>query len=121
MKILIVDDEDDVREVAQLSLGRIGGMDVVQTDSGRHAVAMAREHRPDVVLLDLMMPEMDGRATLAALRADPQTAAIPVIFLTAKAMQSEIARMKALGAAGVITKPFDPITLAAQVRGLLVE
>ena len=119
MKILIVDDEDDVREVAQLSLGRIGGFDVVQADGGRAALALAAEHAPDVILLDVMMPEMDGPSTLKALRADPATASIPIVFLTAKAMSGELARLRQLGAAGVITKPFNPMTLAAEVRGIL--
>jgi CheY-like chemotaxis protein len=119
MKILIVDDESDIRRIARLALSRIGGMDVAEATGGVEAVARARAENPDVILLDVMMPDMDGPAALAALQADPQTASIPVLFLTAKAMASEIERLTALGARGVLTKPFDPMTLAAQVRKAL--
>ena|ERR1700742_2391241 len=119
MKVLIVDDEEDVREVASLSLGRVGGMQVVEASDGSEAVVKAGIEQPDFILLDLMMPGMDGPSTLVALRANPATAQIPVVFLTAKAMSSEIERMKQLGAAGVITKPFNPMTLAQEVRSVL--
>lgn len=116
MKVLIVDDESDIRRIARLALARLGGCEVVEAASGREALEQARSARPDVILLDVMMPGQDGPATLEALRADGQTTAIPVVFLTAKAMPSEITRLTALGAAGVLTKPFDPRTLAEQVR-----
>ena len=119
MKVLIIDDEPDVRSVARLSLGRVGGMDVIELPGGIEAVATAKAGKPDVVLLDLMMPEMDGVATLEALRSDPETAAIPVVFVTAKAMPDEIRRLKALGALDVIVKPFDPMALAATLREIL--
>lgn len=119
MKVLIIDDEPDVRSVARLSLGRVGGMDVVELPGGVEAVETARTTSPDVILLDLMMPEMDGVATLEALRADPETAAIPVIFVTAKAMPDEIRRLRSLGALDVIVKPFDPMSLAAELREIL--
>ena len=119
MKVLIVDDDDDVRSIARLSLGRLGGMEVIEASGGADGLVKARSEAPDVVLLDVMMPDMDGAATLAALRADPATASTPVVFLTAKAMRSEIERLRALGARGVLTKPFDPRTLAEELRRVL--
>lgn len=119
MKVLLVDDEEDVREIARLSLGRVGGMEVCEVASGREALAAAAREKPDFILLDMMMPEMDGPATLHALHANPETTAIPVVFLTAKALPSEIERLRQLGAVGIITKPFDPMTLAGEVRRLL--
>lgn len=119
MKALIIDDEDDVRQVIRLSLGRVGGMDVVDASSGSAGVRLAAETRPDFILLDLMMPEMDGVETFGRLREDERTASIPVIFLTAKAMPSEIERLRRLGALEVVVKPFNPMTLADQLREIL--
>ena len=119
MKILIVDDDDDIRQIARLSLVRLGGMEVVEAATGADALRKADEERPDAILLDMMMPVMDGPTTLAALKNNPGTARIPVIFLTARAMKSELDHLKALGAVGVLTKPFDPASLASQVRSVL--
>lgn len=119
MKVLVIDDEDDIRRVARLSLSAVGGMDVCEASSGSLAVRKAREEQPDVVLLDMMMPGMDGLATIRALRGDPETADIPVVFLTAKAMSAEVDRLKGLGACGVLVKPFDPLTLPRLLRELL--
>lgn len=119
MKALIIDDDADIRFIASLSLGRVGGMDVIEASGGAEGVRKAQDEHPDVILLDMMMPAMDGSETLAALRAQPSTAAIPVIFLTAKAIGAEVDRMMGLGAAGVLIKPFDPRTLSADVRALL--
>jgi CheY-like chemotaxis protein len=119
LKVLLIDDEDDIRRIARLSLSRVGKMEVVEAASGADGVARAADERPDVILLDMMMPGMDGPATLAALRAQPETAQIPVVFLTAKAMPSEVRRLTALGARGVLTKPFDPLTLPQQLRDLI--
>ena len=119
MKALVIDDEEDVRYVARLSLGRVGGMDVAEATSGEEGIARARSERPDFILLDMMMPGMDGAATFRALNADAATADIPVVFLTAKAMASEVQRLKTLGARGVILKPFDPMTLADEIRAIL--
>ncbi len=121
MKVLLVDDEEDVREIARLSLGRVGGMDVIEASNGPDAVALAAREKPDFVLLDMMMPGMDGPATLQALRANPETSLIRVVFLTAKALPSEVDRLRQLGAVAVITKPFDPMTLAIEVRRILGE
>lgn len=119
MKVLVIDDEDDIRRVARLSLAAVGGMDVCEASSGSAAVRRAREEQPDVVLLDMMMPGMDGPATIRALRGDPETADIPVVFLTAKAMSAETERLKALGACGVLVKPFDPLALPRLLRELI--
>jgi CheY-like chemotaxis protein len=121
MKILIIDDEADIRRIAHLALGRVGDMEVLEATSGAEGLRKAEDNHPDAILLDVMMPGLDGPSTLAALRSNPATANIPVIFLTAKAMVSELARLRALGAAGVLTKPFDPMTLAGQVRAALKE
>jgi CheY-like chemotaxis protein len=119
MKVLIIDDEEDIRRIARLSLVGVGGMEVVEAGSGADGVRKAAAEKPDAVLLDMMMPVMDGPATLAALRGDPRTAAIPVVFLTAKALSAEVKRLKALGARGVLTKPFDPMRLSSELRALL--
>jgi CheY-like chemotaxis protein len=121
MKILIIDDEADIRRIANLALGRVGLMEVLEATSGVEGLRKAEDNHPDAILLDVMMPGLDGPSTLAALRSNPATANIPVIFLTAKAMVSELSRLRALGAAGVLTKPFDPMTLAMQVRAALKE
>jgi two-component system alkaline phosphatase synthesis response regulator PhoP len=119
MKVLIIDDEDDIRSVAALSLGILGGVDVVEAESGRDGITKAALENPDVILLDMMMPEMDGMATLAELRSTQATKMIPVIFLTARAMSSEVERLKQMGAKGILTKPFDPTSLATQVKAIL--
>jgi CheY-like chemotaxis protein len=116
MKVLIIDDEDDIRRIARLSLTKLGKMEVVEASSGLEGVRRAAEEKPDAILLDVMMPGLDGPGTLAALRSNPATAGIPVVFLTAKAMASEVERLKDLGAKAVLTKPFDPLALAGQVR-----
>lgn len=121
MKVLIIDDDADIRLIAGLSLRRVGGMDVIEAASGLEGLRKAQEETPDVILLDMMMPSMDGSETLAALRAQPATATTPVIVLTAKAVGAEVERMTALGAAGVLIKPFDPRTLSDDVRALVTR
>jgi CheY-like chemotaxis protein len=118
-KVLLVDDEPDIRRIAHLSLHRVGKMQVVMAASGAEALDLAARELPDVVLLDVMMPELDGPSTFQRLRALPATAGIPVIFMTAKAQKHEVEAFRALGAAGVIPKPFDPMTLAAEVRRIV--
>jgi CheY-like chemotaxis protein len=118
-RILIVDDEDDIREVAQVSLELVGQYEVLTASNGRDGVRSARDDRPDAILLDVMMPDMDGPATLAELLADPLTRDIPVVFLTAKTQSSERSRLSQLGAAGILTKPFDPLKLASEVATTL--
>lgn len=118
MKVLIIDDDPDIRLIVRVSLSR-HGFTVAEAASGPDGLRAARDDRPDVIVLDVMMPEMDGPATLSALLADPAFAGIPVVFLTAKAMRSEIDRLRALGAAGVLLKPFDPLSLAAELKAVL--
>jgi len=118
-RILIVDDEADIREVAQVSLELVGQFEVLTAGCGRDGIARARADRPDAILLDVMMPDMDGPTTLAQLQSDPLTRHIPVVFLTAKAQTAERTRLAELGAAGILTKPFDPLRLAADVSAAL--
>jgi CheY-like chemotaxis protein len=113
--ILYVDDEPDIREVVQMSLSLIGNVDVQACESGEQALVMLPGLRPDLVLLDVMMPRMDGPTTLTRMRADPALAGIPVIFMTAKALPQEVARFREMGAVAVIPKPFDPMQLGHQV------
>lgn len=117
-KILLVEDEPDIRAVAQLALEVVGGFTVRLCESGEAALAAQAEFAPDLVLLDVMMPGMDGPATLAALRALPQGGDVPVVFMTAKVQPAEIAGYCRIGAIGVVAKPFDPMTLADTLRGL---
>lgn len=118
-QILYVDDEADIREVAEMALGLDPSLRVRTCASGREGIAAAREQRPDLILLDVMMPELDGPAVLGLLHEDADTADIPVVFITARTQAQEVAHLHALGARGVIGKPFDPMTLAQQVRGFL--
>jgi CheY-like chemotaxis protein/HPt (histidine-containing phosphotransfer) domain-containing protein len=116
LRVLHVDDEPDIREIVELSLGLDASLAVRSCASGSEALAAAVDWPPDLILLDVMMPVMDGPATLTRLRGDEQTADIPVVFMTARAQAREIEYFRSLGAAGVIAKPFDPLTLAGMVR-----
>lgn len=118
-RILVVDDEDDIREVAQLSLEMSGGWDVMTASSGPDALRIAASERPDAILLDVMMPEMDGPATFRALQAAPETREIPVVLLTAKVQPSDQRALASLGVAAVLSKPFDPMTLSSQIAAVL--
>jgi len=118
-KILIIDDEDDIREVAALSLESVAGWEVVTASSGSQGLARAAEHNPDAILLDVMMPGMDGPTTFRELRKNPVTAKIPVLLLTAKVQNSDQRRFADLGVESVLFKPFDPLTLADQISGAL--
>lgn len=114
-RILYVEDEPDIRMVAQMALEAVGGFTVIACPSGSEALAAAPTAQADLLLLDVMMPGMDGPSTLKALRALPATAATPVIFMTAKVQAAEVAQYRALGAIDVIHKPFDPMALSAQI------
>jgi CheY-like chemotaxis protein len=116
IRILHVDDEPDIREVVEMSLGLDPAFTTRHCGSGKEALVVAAEWMPDFILLDVMMPVMDGPATLAQLRGNCRTADIPVIFMTARAQAREVDHFRALGAVGVIAKPFDPMTLSASVR-----
>ncbi|ARV59705.1 two-component system response regulator [Nostocales cyanobacterium HT-58-2] len=117
--ILIIDDEEDIREVAQLTLETIGGWQVFTAESGLEGLQLAEAEKPDVILLDVMMPEMDGLTTFAKLQANPLTQNIPVILLTAKVQSTDQRRFAELGVTGMIAKPFDPMTLTDQLTETL--
>jgi CheY-like chemotaxis protein len=121
VKVLMVDDDPHIRRIGELCLTAVGKWKVVLSASGAAAVELAAAEHPDLVLLDVMMPGMDGPMTLEALRARPDTAGIPVIFMTANVQAHEVERYLALGALGVISKPFDPMKLAAEIRRLAGE
>lgn len=117
--ILYIEDDPDIQTVARIALEAVGGFSVQLCSSGREALDLiATGFAPDLILLDVMMPDMDGMAVLTSLRALPQTAATPAIFMTAKVQPVEVAHYHLQGALGVIAKPFDPMQLAGQVRQL---
>ena len=118
-KILMIDDEEDIRTVARMSLEAVGGFEVLLAASGEEGVEMAAREGPDAILLDVMMPGLDGPSTFRRLRERDGCSEIPVIFLTAKAQRAEVERLKELGPVGVLTKPFDPMKLPDEVRALL--
>lgn len=118
-RVLVVDDEADIREVIQMCLELVEGWDVLLAASGDEGLMSAQSEQPDAVLLDVMMPEMDGVATFKQLQANRETRQIPVLLLTAKVQPTDRQRFAELGVAGVITKPFDPLTLTAQIKALL--
>jgi CheY-like chemotaxis protein len=114
-----VEDEPDIREVVEMSLALDPDITLKSCASGPEALVAAADWTPDVILMDVMMPKMDGPETLKHLREDARTAKIPVVFMTARAQTHEMEHFLSLGAAGVIPKPFDPMTLAAAVRAYL--
>ena len=118
LSVILAEDDADIQLVARLALKR-AGFDVRVVSNGAEAIAAARDRRPDVILLDWMMSVMDGPSACAVLKADPDLANVPVIFLTARSQESEIAQGLALGAAGYVTKPFDALTLGDKVRSLI--
>jgi CheY-like chemotaxis protein len=117
--ILIVDDEEDVRAIAKLGLEMGAGWTVLTASSGQEGLTLAATYQPDAILLDLMMPEMDGRATLQRLKANPQTRSIPVILVTAKVQQPDQNPFEDPGIVAVFAKPFRPLKLAEQIREAL--
>ena len=116
VRILHVDDEPDIREVVGVSLGLDPEFEMRSCASGADALVTAVEWSPSIILLDVVMPHMDGPTTLAKLRKNPQTTHIPVVFLTARTQSYEIEHYILLGAQGVFSKPFNPMTLAASIR-----
>ena len=118
-RILIIDDEDDIREVAALSLETVAGWEVMVANSGAQGLARASQYQPDAILLDVMMPGMDGPTTFRELRKNPTTAHIPVLLLTAKVQATDQRRFADLGVEAVLVKPFDPLTLSEQVKSIL--
>jgi len=115
-RILCVEDEPDIQAIARLALEHVGGFTVEVCGSGQDALKLAATFAPDLILLDVMMPDMDGPSTLQALRQHTETAATPVIFMTAKVQPHEVAQYKEMGALDVIAKPFDPMALPDQLR-----
>jgi CheY-like chemotaxis protein len=117
--VLVVDDDDSVRDITGFALEAVSGFRVLTAAGGAEALRLAREHRPDAVLLDVMMPEMDGPTTFRHLQADPELASIPVVLLTAKVRAGGAQVWDDLAVRGVIPKPFDPMTLGSQLGRLL--
>lgn len=115
-KILYVEDEPDIQAVAKIALEAVGGFELKVCSSGEEALSHAVSFAPDLFLLDVMMPGMDGPTTFKALKALPELSNTPGIFMTAKVQPDEVAEYKALGALEVIAKPFDPMTLSEQIR-----
>lgn len=118
-RILVVDDDPDVRSVISLSLGRVGNMEVVEAHSGHDAIERLRRAAYDAIVLDVMMPGLDGPSTLELIRTEFGDVETPVIFITAKVQPSEVRRLTSIGAAAVIAKPFDPMTLPDEVRTII--
>ncbi|WP_394170728.1 response regulator [Saccharospirillum alexandrii] len=116
--VMHVEDDPDIRAIAELALVTVGGLEITQCASGAECLNALSNRIPDLVLLDVMMPDLDGPETLRQLRTLPGMREVPAVFMTAKAQPGEISDYQALGAIGVIPKPFDPLTLADQVRQL---
>ena len=117
--ILVVDDDDEIREIVALSLEVMGGWSGLSADRGAGGLKLAREHHPDVVLLDVMMPEMDGPTMFSRMQVDPALRDIPVVLLTAKVQVGHVQVWDSLPVAGVIPKPFNPATLSAEIDQLV--
>ena len=118
-KVLLAEDEEDIQKVARMSLSFQGGVEVVVANNGEECLLFAERENPDVILLDAMMPKLDGYEPCRRLKANPGTQNIPVIFLTARAQEYEMKQGLALGAIGYLTKPFDPTTLFQQIVELV--
>jgi len=118
-RILIIDDEDDIREVASLSLEATAGWQVLTASSGAQGIELAKQHQPDAILMDVMMPDVDGPTTFRHMQLTPEISHIPVLLLTAKVQGVDKRRFADLGVAAVLFKPFDPLTLAGQITQAL--
>ena len=117
--ILLIDDEETIQEVVQVGIEIEAGWQVAIASSGQEGINLAQNQQPDAILLDVMMPDMDGIATLSQLKANAKTRTIPVIFLTAKTQAAEEDQLQNLGVVDVITKPFNSMTLASQIAKIL--
>ena len=115
-RVMCVEDDADIRMILEFSLVNLGGYEVLACSGGRAALAQVSSFRPDLVLLDVMMPDLTGPETLDALRQLPEMQGVPVVFITAKAMPEEVEKLLGYGATGVIVKPFDPVSLPQQIR-----
>jgi CheY-like chemotaxis protein len=118
-RLLLVDDDDAIREIATISLERVGGWRVTAVAGGEAAIEAATGATFDAIVLDVMMPGLDGPTTLQRLRTGPLATAVPVVFLTAKLKPADCERLLGLGATGVIAKPFDPMALPAELDRIL--
>jgi CheY-like chemotaxis protein len=118
-RVLIIDDEDDIREVAALSLEATAGWTIYTASGGLAGITTAIHEKPDAILMDVMMPEMDGPTTFKHMQLEPELTGIPVVLLTAKVQGADQRRFAGLGVAAVLFKPFDPLTLAAQISEAL--
>ena len=118
-RVLVIDDEGDIREVAKVSLEMVGGWETLTASSGSEGLDRARAEQPDAILLDVMMPDMDGPSTFIRLQADEAIRHIPVILLTAKVQANDRRRFAELGVKGVIAKPFDPLGLPREVSEVM--
>jgi len=118
-RLLVIDDEDDIRDVASVTLELTRGWTIESAGCGARGIELARSFRPDAILLDVMMPDLDGPATFRLLQSLGDTRHIPVIFLTAKVQPADLRKFTQLGVRGVIAKPFDPLKLAAEIAELL--
>ena len=118
-RILIIDDEDDIREVAALSLESVAGWEVLTASGGAEGIRTAVAEMPDAILMDVMMPGMDGPTPFKQMQATPEIARIPVLLLTAKVQGVDQRRFAGLGVAAILFKPFDPLTLADQMSTAL--
>ncbi len=119
MKLLHVEDDPDIREITRISLELSGEFEVIQYESGADALNGVADFTPDILLLDMMMPGMTGKETLLHMREMPHLAAVPAIFMTARAQEAERKELRAIGAIEVISKPFDPMTLSEQIKAAL--
>jgi CheY-like chemotaxis protein len=119
MKVLVAEDDPDIQVILKMVLTRLGKCDVSITYQGDQVVPLAKTNHPGLILLDIMLPEMSGLEICKALKADPETKSIPIIFLTARSMPAEIHEALSLGARGYIAKPFDPMTLVHQINEIL--
>src|SRR5512141_217738 len=115
MRVLFADDDSSIQKLAEITLKRVGGCEVFICSSGVEALEALNEFRPDIVILDVNMPGMDGPQTLAEIRKFPEMSSVPVVFLTASTQQHELVDYFRIGAAGVIAKPFDPMTFSDKV------
>lgn len=117
-KIMYVEDDPDLRKIVTVSLAAKGGFTVRVCDSGEQALKQVGEFQPDLIIMDVMMEDMDGPETLGELRKLPETAAIPILFMTSRVLHQDVEKYKKIGAAGVIKKPFHPLKLADEVKEL---
>ncbi|MFC6637212.1 response regulator [Sulfitobacter sp. JBTF-M27] len=119
IKLLHVEDDADIREIAELALGLSGEFEITQCESGEDALNFVKDFTPDVILLDMMMPGLTGTETLEQMRKMPHLEKVPAIFMTARAQAAELEELRQTGAADVIAKPFDPMSLADQIKAVL--